>query len=83
MQENKITEWEDICLSESEKIYLQKVINEFNTLIPERPDLTHVTSQPINMGNKCPVETEYYRYDKVRTEITKEHVNIDFQGQYY
>lgn len=59
-KEKKI-KWKDTSLSESEKLQLQKLINDFNTLFSDKPGHIRVTSHSINTKEKPPVRTKYFR----------------------
>ncbi|GFW73890.1 retrovirus-related Pol polyprotein from transposon 297 [Trichonephila clavipes] len=61
-------------LEERQKQELQDLFNSFKKLFPDKPELTHVLYNEIDTGDKPPVVSWTYRYDRVKQAILDYHV---------
>ncbi|GFU31970.1 retrovirus-related Pol polyprotein from transposon 17.6 [Trichonephila clavipes] len=61
-------------LEEKQKQELQNLFNSFQGLFSEKPGLTHVLYHEIDTGDKPPVVSRPYLYDRVKQAILDYHV---------
>ncbi|GFX19580.1 hypothetical protein TNCV_2074881 [Trichonephila clavipes] len=66
-------------LEENQKQKLQDLFNSFKGLFSNKPGLTHVLYHEIDMGDKPPVVSRPYRYDRVKQSILDYHVEKMFK----
>ncbi|GFT28153.1 retrovirus-related Pol polyprotein from transposon 17.6 [Trichonephila clavipes] len=62
-------------LKESQKRELKTLFNSFKGLFSDKPGLTHVLYHEIDTGDKPPVISRPFRYDRVKQEIIDYHVD--------
>ncbi|GFU69087.1 retrovirus-related Pol polyprotein from transposon 17.6 [Trichonephila clavipes] len=62
-------------LEEKQKRELQDSFDSFQGLFSDKPGLTHVLYHDIDTGDKPPVVSRPYRYDRVKQEILDYHVD--------
>ncbi|GFU75990.1 hypothetical protein TNCV_580971 [Trichonephila clavipes] len=63
-----------IGLEESQKKELQDLFNSFKGLFSDKPGLTHVLYHEIDTGDKPPVVSRPYHYDRVKQSILNYHI---------
>ncbi|GFY01310.1 hypothetical protein TNCV_5077761 [Trichonephila clavipes] len=61
-------------LEESQKKELQDLFDSFKGLFSDKPGLTHVLYHEIDTGDKPPIVSRPYRYDRVKQSILGYHV---------
>ncbi|GFX56532.1 retrovirus-related Pol polyprotein from transposon 17.6 [Trichonephila clavipes] len=61
-------------LGEGQKRKLRNLFNGFKGLFSDQPGLTHVLYHEINTGDKGPVVSRSYRYDRVKQGIIDYHI---------
>ncbi|GFV98007.1 retrovirus-related Pol polyprotein from transposon 297 [Trichonephila clavipes] len=61
-------------LGEGQKQKLRNLFNGFKGLFSDRPGLTHVLYHEIDTGDKGPVVSKPYRYDRVKQGIIDYHI---------
>ncbi|GFS54602.1 retrovirus-related Pol polyprotein from transposon 297 [Trichonephila clavipes] len=64
----------DTKLSEGQKQKLRSFFNGFKGLFSDQPGLTHVLYHEIDTGDKGPVVSRTYRYDRVKQGIIDYHI---------
>ncbi|GFY31631.1 retrovirus-related Pol polyprotein from transposon opus [Trichonephila clavipes] len=64
----------DTKLGEGQKQKLRNLFNGFKRLFSDQPGLTHVLFHEINTGDKGPVVSRPYRYDRVKQGIIDYHI---------
>ncbi|GFS80631.1 retrovirus-related Pol polyprotein from transposon 17.6 [Trichonephila clavipes] len=64
----------DIKLGEGQKQKLKDLFNGFKGLFSDQPGLTHVLYHEIDTGEKGPVVSRPYRYDRVKQGIIDYHI---------
>ncbi|GFX70611.1 retrovirus-related Pol polyprotein from transposon 17.6 [Trichonephila clavipes] len=64
----------DTKLGEGQKQKLRNLFNGFKGLFSDQPRLTHVLYHEINTGDKGPVVSRPYRYDRVKQGIIDYHM---------
>ncbi|GFY21053.1 retrovirus-related Pol polyprotein from transposon 297 [Trichonephila clavipes] len=64
----------DTKLGEGQKQKLRNLFNGFKGLFSDQPGLTHVSYHEIDIGNKGPVVSRPYRYDRVKQGIIEYHI---------
>ncbi|GFX15009.1 retrovirus-related Pol polyprotein from transposon 17.6 [Trichonephila clavipes] len=64
----------DTKLGEGQKQKLRNLFNDFKGLFSEQPGLTHVLYHEIDTGDKEPVVSRPYRYEKVKQGIIDYHI---------
>ncbi|GFW71981.1 retrovirus-related Pol polyprotein from transposon 297 [Trichonephila clavipes] len=64
----------DTKLGEGQKQKLKDLFNGFKELFSDQPGLTHVLYHEIDTGDKGPVVSRPYRYDRVKQEIIDYHI---------
>ncbi|GFX08621.1 retrovirus-related Pol polyprotein from transposon 297 [Trichonephila clavipes] len=64
----------DTKLGERQKQKLRNLFNGFKGLFSDQPGLTHVLSREIDTGDKGPVVSRSYRYDRVKQGIIDHHI---------
>ncbi|GFT19410.1 retrovirus-related Pol polyprotein from transposon 17.6 [Trichonephila clavipes] len=64
----------DSKLGEGQKQKLRNLSNGFKGLFSEQPGLTHVLYHEIDTGDKGPVVSRLYRYDRVKQGIIDYHI---------
>ncbi|GFU03627.1 retrovirus-related Pol polyprotein from transposon 17.6 [Trichonephila clavipes] len=64
----------DTKLGEVQKQKLRNLFNGFKGLFSDQPGLTHVLYHEIDTGDKGPVVSRPYRYDRVKQEIIDYHI---------
>ncbi|GFS98011.1 retrovirus-related Pol polyprotein from transposon 297 [Trichonephila clavipes] len=61
-------------LGEGQKHKLKELFNGFKGLFSDQPGLTHVLYHGIDTGDKGPIVSRPYRYDRVKQEIIDYHI---------
>ncbi|GFV28782.1 retrovirus-related Pol polyprotein from transposon 17.6 [Trichonephila clavipes] len=61
-------------LGEGQKQKLKDLLNSFKGLFSDQHGLTHVLYHEIHAGDKRPVVSRPYRYDRVKQEIIDYHI---------
>ncbi|GFU55809.1 retrovirus-related Pol polyprotein from transposon 297 [Trichonephila clavipes] len=64
----------DTKLGEGQKQKLRNLFNGFKGLFSDQPGLTHVLYHEIDTGDKGPVVSRHYRYDRVKQGIIDYHI---------
>ncbi|GFW50456.1 uncharacterized protein TNCV_2887611 [Trichonephila clavipes] len=64
----------DTKLGEGQKKKLRNLFNGFKGLFSDQPGLTHILYHEINTGDKGPVVSRPYRYDRVKQGIIDYHI---------
>ncbi|GFT84094.1 hypothetical protein TNCV_1149611 [Trichonephila clavipes] len=64
----------DTKLSEGQKQKLRNLFNSFKGLFSDQPGLTHVLYHEIDTGDKGPVVSRPYRFDRVKQGIIDYHI---------
>ncbi|GFU69080.1 uncharacterized protein TNCV_4458071 [Trichonephila clavipes] len=67
-------------LEKGQKLELQDLFNSFKGLFSDKPGLTHVLYYKIDTGDKPPVASRPYRYDRVKQGILDYHVKKMLKG---
>ncbi|GFU84128.1 retrovirus-related Pol polyprotein from transposon opus [Trichonephila clavipes] len=62
-------------LSDEQQRQLKALFNNFKGLFSDQPGLTHVVYHEIDTGNKGPVVSRPYRYDRVKQGIIDYHID--------
>ncbi|GFV49765.1 retrovirus-related Pol polyprotein from transposon 17.6 [Trichonephila clavipes] len=64
----------DTKLGEGQKQKLRNLFNGFKWLFSDQPGITHVLYHNIDTGDKVPVVSRPYRYDRVKQGIIDYHI---------
>ncbi|GFY15072.1 retrovirus-related Pol polyprotein from transposon 17.6 [Trichonephila clavipes] len=71
----------DTKLCEVQKQKLRSLFNGFKGLFSDQPGLTHVLYHEIDTGDKGPVVSRLYRYDRVKQGIIDYHIEKMLQEE--
>ncbi|GFX62085.1 retrovirus-related Pol polyprotein from transposon 17.6 [Trichonephila clavipes] len=65
----------DTKLGDGQQRQLKALFNNFKGLFSDQPGLTHVLYHEIDIGDKGPVVSRPYRYDRVKQDIIDYHID--------